>query len=63
VGTYLAWRHVNTSQEYRYYLSQNYPTVLEAYYSFGESIGSSKVRELDAAYFKTQEEKSSNKSK
>jgi hypothetical protein len=51
VGTYLAWRRINTSQEYRYYLRNNYPAVLEVYYSIGETASDSKLREVDEVAF------------
>ncbi|XP_024084005.1 protein CEBPZOS-like isoform X2 [Cimex lectularius] len=48
VGTYLGWRQINHNQDLRFYLYQNQPLILEAYYKFGEQISSeSKVREYD----------------
>ena len=29
IGSFLCWRHVNRSQTFRLYLSDNYPSVLE----------------------------------
>ena len=29
VGSFLCWRHVNRSQPFRLYLSNNYPSILE----------------------------------
>ncbi len=33
-ATYLLWKHMNNSQEFRFYLNQNLPTVLESKRTF-----------------------------
>ncbi|KAJ8949858.1 hypothetical protein NQ318_010492 [Aromia moschata] len=52
VGTYAVWHKVNTERDYRKYLRDNYPSVLEVYYRTGEIIDSqSKIRQIDQAYW------------
>ena len=33
--------------DFRYYINENYPIILESYYKFGELLGESKIRKLD----------------
>ena len=47
VGSYLVWKRLNTSQDFRYYMSQKAPFILEGYYQMGEQIGNLKTREYD----------------
>ncbi|KAK0080216.1 hypothetical protein PV325_000291, partial [Microctonus aethiopoides] len=50
--SYLLYRRMNRSQEFRYYMHNNYPTVLEGYYKIGETISQSKIiRETDLMAF------------
>lgn len=38
--------------EFRYYLSQNYPFILEGYYKLGEKLGGeTNIRQIDSAYW------------
>lgn len=32
VGSYLLWKHMNDSQEFRFYMKKSYPTILEGNY-------------------------------
>ncbi|KAG5893347.1 hypothetical protein JTB14_000113 [Gonioctena quinquepunctata] len=51
-GSYFLWYKVNTKRDYRKYLHDNYPSILEIYYRTGETFDSqNKVRELDQAYW------------
>uniref|UniRef100_A0A2M3ZAP4 Uncharacterized protein n=1 Tax=Anopheles braziliensis TaxID=58242 RepID=A0A2M3ZAP4_9DIPT len=46
--SYAGWYRLNTSREFRYYVKENYPSVLEAYYQIGESIsGDTSIRAYD----------------
>lgn len=47
LGSYLLWKRMNDSQEFRLYMKNSYPTVLEGYYSLGENIGNLKTRKHD----------------
>lgn len=39
IGTYLVWKRMNDSQEFRFYMKNNWPTILEG--------------EFESRYFKT----------
>lgn len=48
LGSYAVWRCMNRSRNCRYYMYQNYPIVLEGYYTICErSCGSREMRLLD----------------
>lgn len=47
--SYGVWHRMNTNSEFRHYMSQNYPIVLESYYKFGELLGNNRAREIDSA--------------
>ncbi|CAG9864563.1 unnamed protein product [Phyllotreta striolata] len=48
VGSYFIWRKINTERDFRRYLHDNYPFVLEGYYKIGETIDSqSQIRKID----------------
>ncbi|XP_035908833.1 uncharacterized protein LOC118510728 [Anopheles stephensi] len=40
--SYAGWYRLNTNREFRYYVKENYPSVLEAYYQLGETLGGDK---------------------
>lgn len=39
LGSYYVWKRMNSSQDFRFYMSQAYPTILEGYYQIGERLG------------------------
>ncbi|XP_029825656.1 uncharacterized protein LOC121834271 [Ixodes scapularis] len=45
--SYFYYRRLNHSQEYRYWMYQNFKPGLELYYKTGEILGDSKVRTYD----------------
>lgn len=47
VGCYLVWKRMNNSQEFRFYMKQNWPTILEGYYLNGEMLGNLNTRNFD----------------
>ncbi|XP_018563719.1 protein CEBPZOS [Anoplophora glabripennis] len=51
-GSYFVWHRINTERDYRRYLHDNYPSILEAFYKTGELIDSkSNIRQIDQAYW------------
>ncbi|XP_012281906.1 uncharacterized protein LOC105700548 [Orussus abietinus] len=38
LGSYALWRRINTSQDFRLYMHENYPSILNGYYSIGELL-------------------------
>ncbi|XP_012224832.2 protein CEBPZOS [Linepithema humile] len=38
LGSYGIWHRMNTSQDFRYYVHQHFPSLLESYYSIGEKL-------------------------
>ncbi|CAH0561035.1 unnamed protein product [Brassicogethes aeneus] len=54
IGSYFVWHKINTERDSRKYLLDNYPQVLDLYYKTGEIIDkNNKLREIDAAYWST----------
>lgn len=47
-GTYRVWHQMNTSREYRKWMSLNFPTILEGFYKTAEMGGYIGAREADA---------------
>ncbi|GAB1867369.1 hypothetical protein CAJAP_08448 [Camponotus japonicus] len=48
LGSYGLWRRMNTSQDFRYYMHQYFPNILEGYYIIGEKLsGSNQLRRFD----------------
>ncbi|XP_062549235.1 protein CEBPZOS [Armigeres subalbatus] len=46
--TYAGWYRLNTNRDFRHYVKENYPTILESYYQLGEFLGGdSAIRSLD----------------
>ncbi|KAK6180645.1 hypothetical protein SNE40_008654 [Patella caerulea] len=45
-GSYLLWRQMNSSQDFRRRMYKKYPSVLNAYYWVGERTGY-QTREMD----------------
>jgi hypothetical protein len=48
-ASYMIWKRLNGSQDFRYKVKQKFPSILEGYYQIGESIGDIKTREYDIA--------------
>uniref|UniRef100_A0A6M2CP27 Putative conserved secreted protein n=1 Tax=Rhipicephalus microplus TaxID=6941 RepID=A0A6M2CP27_RHIMP len=46
-GCYYYYRRLNRSQEYRYWMYQNFKPGLEAYYRTGEVFGDNAIRTYD----------------
>lgn len=44
--------------DFRFYLHNNYPSVLNYYYNIGEKLGNSNIREIDNTYWIKNSEKS-----
>lgn len=42
-ATYAGWYRLNTNREFRHYVKENYPSILESYYQLGEFISSDKT--------------------
>jgi hypothetical protein len=47
IGSYLVWKKLNNSQNFRYLMSKKAPFILEGYYQIGEKAGNLKTREYD----------------
>lgn len=46
--SYAGWYRLNTNREYRHYVKENYPTILESYYQIGEFLSKdSSIRKVD----------------
>lgn len=46
--TYAGWYRLNTNRDFRHYVKENYPTILESYYQVGEFLGGdTSIRSLD----------------
>ncbi|CAH3014354.1 unnamed protein product [Porites evermanni] len=48
LGAYRVWHQMNTSRDYRKWMNENYPSILEAFYKTAEIGGYSGAREADA---------------
>lgn len=57
-GSYGVYHRMNTNREFRRYVNENYPFVLDYYYKVGEVIGNSNLRQIDAARWRSEETKS-----
>ena len=57
VGSYFTWRRLNNSQDFRYYMSNTAPFILDGYYKMGEKLGNLKTREFDANCWKERNKK------
>ena len=47
LGTFRVWRSMNSSQEYRKWMHDTYPTILEGYYKTADATGYGDVRAED----------------
>ena len=50
------WRKMNSSQEYRKHMRDNYPTILEGFYKVADFSNNGYVRDYDADQWKTEDE-------
>lgn len=51
VGSYLLWKRMNDSQEFRRFMKKSQPTILEGYYSLGENLGNKETRKQDQEFW------------
>lgn len=59
-GSYLIWRNLNTSRNFRKLMHEEFPFVLEGYYSLGEKFDSTNnIRSLDSQCWQFEKENSS----
>uniref|UniRef100_A0A182NEH5 Protein CEBPZOS n=1 Tax=Anopheles dirus TaxID=7168 RepID=A0A182NEH5_9DIPT len=55
--SYAGWYRLNTNREFRYYVKENFPSVLEAYYQLGESLGGDKsIRLYDESIWQQEQQ-------
>lgn len=47
VGSYIGYLKLNRDQEFRYWVSQKFPALLEGYYKTGEFLGDPGTRLFD----------------
>ncbi|CAF0903476.1 unnamed protein product [Brachionus calyciflorus] len=38
IGSYLVWKRMNDSQDFRHYMSRKFPSILEGFYQIGEQL-------------------------
>lgn len=48
LGAYRVWHQMNTSRDYRKWMNDNYPAILEGFYKTAEMGGYNGAREADA---------------
>ncbi|XP_052869154.1 uncharacterized protein LOC128274863 [Anopheles cruzii] len=54
--SYAGWYRLNTNREFRYYIKENYPSVLEAYYQIGETFSGDKaIRAYDESIWQQEQ--------
>ncbi|KAH8376823.1 hypothetical protein KR093_001473 [Drosophila rubida] len=53
-ASYGLYYRMNTDQEFRQYINENYPFALDYYYKIGEIVGDSNIRQTDANYWSSQ---------
>lgn len=57
VVSYGVWNRMNHNREFRLYLNESFPSVLEGYYKFGELIDKDnveRIRNVDQSYWALQ---------
>ncbi|XP_022901648.2 protein CEBPZOS [Onthophagus taurus] len=52
-GCYYVYHKLNTDRDFRFYMHNNFPKILNYYYSLGERIGGTgeRIKEIDQAYW------------
>ncbi|TDG53538.1 hypothetical protein AWZ03_000353 [Drosophila navojoa] len=56
-ASYGLYYRMNTDQDFRRYINENYPYALDYYYKIGEIVGDSKARETDANFWRSSAER------
>lgn len=56
-STYYLWKRMNDSQDFRFKVRENAPSILEGYYQLGEQLGGLKTRQMDEEAWREQSEK------
>jgi len=51
-ASYGFWYRMNTNREFRHYINENCPYLLDKYYQIGELFGDTRQRELDFTLWK-----------
>lgn len=54
IGSYLLWKRMNDSREFRHYMSKSFPAILEGYYTLGEQLGGLEIRKTDNEFWNSQ---------
>ncbi|XP_065158191.1 uncharacterized protein [Atheta coriaria] len=55
---YAGYHRLNTERDFRLYIRDNYPSILDLYYKVGETLGDSNLRQQDNnIWFATQSRK------
>lgn len=58
-GSYLVWHRLNTSRNFRKLMHEEFPSVLEGYYSLGEKFDSTNnIRSSDLHFWKLEKQNS-----
>jgi hypothetical protein len=58
-GSYFVWNRMNCSRPFRKSMLDNFPFILEGYYSLGEKLDSANnIRELDSKFWEYEKEQS-----
>eukprot|EP00794_Sanderia_malayensis_P006881 gene6881-7656_t len=47
LASYRVWHQMNTSQDYRHWMHETYPSVLSGFYKSAEMMGAKGAREMD----------------
>ena len=59
-GCYFVWNRMNRSRPFRKSMHDNYPYILDGYYSLGEKLDSTNnIRSLDANFWEYEKKQSS----
>ncbi|XP_055636988.1 uncharacterized protein LOC129775855 [Toxorhynchites rutilus septentrionalis] len=55
--SYAGWYRLNTNRDFRYYINENYPLILESYYQVGEFFSSDQsIRKHDQLIWKQEKQ-------
>ncbi|XP_054743226.1 protein CEBPZOS [Anastrepha obliqua] len=52
--SYGVYYRMNTNREFRHYINENFPFVLDYYYKAGEVLGNSNLRQIDSAVWRAE---------
>ena len=54
-GSYLLWSRMNKDRTFRKYMNDNYPSILDGYYTLGETIDSTnQARAFDSSVWEAE---------